>query len=263
MIKLQKQFVQEEKADFSSTYTRPSKQKMVFYVVGIVPEAGGKYLASDFEFRICYVFMDHNPTYVSSPYAAPVSKKSFEGASPWAVSDIGKAAEFGFISDKIKGKMDAPITREEFAEIAVIFYEKITGSKAIAAPTSTFADTLNPEILKAFELKITYGAGKDTTGKHLFKPNNLLDREQMAAMITNSLKAVYPNINLSSSNVPGFADEKEISSWALESAKFMKKYKITEGIGNNNYGPKQNCTREQAVIFLTKAYEKKSEYSLD
>ena len=252
----------EEKTDYSGNVMHPSEKKLIFYTQGIVEEKDETYVAEDFEIRLCYVYLYGYSDAISSPYTTVVKQRSFEGASPWAVDELNKATELGFITDKIKGKMNGPISREEFAELAVIFYEKASGIKAVPAPVNTFADTMNPEILKAFQLKITNGAGKDPSGKDIFKPTNSLNRQEMAAMITRSLNAVYATIDLSSAGVSAFADEKSIASWALDSAKFMKKYKITEGIGNNQYGPTQTCTREQAVIFLTRAYLKTSEYTI-
>ena len=46
--------------------------------------------------------------------------------------------------------MNDPITREEFAEVVVNFYEIVTGKKAEVHPTKAFKDTTNPQILKAF-----------------------------------------------------------------------------------------------------------------
>ena len=79
-----------------------------------------------------------------------VNSPAFSSASPWAEDELNQAAELGFITDSIKGKMNDPITREEFAEVAVNFYEIVTGKKAEVHPTKAFKDTTNPQILKAF-----------------------------------------------------------------------------------------------------------------
>lgn len=50
--------------------------------------------------------------------------------------------------------MSAPITREEFCEVAVRLYEKSTGKEATYNDSSAFSDTKNPEIFKAYELGI-------------------------------------------------------------------------------------------------------------
>ena len=55
----------------------------------------------------------------------------YKGASTWAVPELDKADGYGLITDKIKDNMSVPITREEFAEIAVRLYEINTGKAAI------------------------------------------------------------------------------------------------------------------------------------
>ena len=117
-----------------------------------------------------------------------------------------KAAGLGFITDSIKGNMSGPITREEFAEVAVNFYEIVTGKKADVHPTETFSDCSNPEVLKAQNLGIVYGVGN---GK--FLPKDLLQRQQMAAMITRTLTACFENVTKEyiSQDVKGVIDFKD------------------------------------------------------
>ena len=47
----------------------------------------------------------------------------YKNASTWAVAELDKVAEYGFITDNIKDKMNGPITREEFCEVAIKLYE--------------------------------------------------------------------------------------------------------------------------------------------
>ena len=83
--------------------------------------------------------------------------------------------------------MKANITREEFAEVVVKAYEKYAGKEASYTDTSVFTDTKNPEIFKAYELGIVNGIGG---GK--FAPNNLITREQMAAMLYRFVGNRFP-----------------------------------------------------------------------
>jgi hypothetical protein len=69
--------------------------------------------------------------------------------------------------------MSGSITREEFAEVAVKLYELYTGKKAEPAPSSTFTDTTNSEILKAYQLGIVSGIGNN-----IFAPKATSTREQ-------------------------------------------------------------------------------------
>lgn len=174
----------------------------------------------------------------------------YSGASGWAVPEMNEAANLGIIPDSIKDKLSSPITREEFAEVAVKFYELITGNKAEPHPTKTFKDTNNPEILKAYNLKITYGAGDGT----IFEPKNILIRQQMAVMITRTLKACDPDFIIDAAGQPDFLDQKDFLGSFIPSAKFMAKYKITVGDGKGHFNPNENCSREQAIAFLVRSY---------
>ncbi len=227
------------------------------YVDGISIEENEYYL------RILYAYEPVESSRVVSPFSniVKIGTPAYESASPWAVGELDQAAELGFITDSIKGQMNAPITREEFAEVAVNFYEIVTGKKAEPHPTKTFKDTTNPEVLKAFNLGITAGAGDGT----IFEPKGNLLRQQMAAMITRTLTACFDTVtpDFIASDVKGVADFKDQSgflAYGINPAKFMAKYNITVGDGKGNFGPNDTCTREQAVMFLLRSYLYQDQY---
>lgn len=175
---------------------------------------------------------------------------SYRGASEWAKGGLDKAMGYGFITDKIKDNMSGSITREEFAEVAVKLYELYTGKKADPAPTSTFIDTTNVEILKAYQLGIVSGIGNNK-----FAPQVLINREQMAAMLNRAVEAIRPDADTSIAGAPTFADEKEIAPYFVTNVKFMAKNGFISGMGNNRFAPKTTSTREQAVIVAVRVYE--------
>jgi len=175
----------------------------------------------------------------------------YKGASSWAEAELDKALGYGFITERIRDDMSAKITREEFAEVAVKLYEKYNGAEAKYSDMSVFTDTRNPEIFKAYELKIVNGVGNNK-----FAPNDPINREQMAAMLYRLVQAIAPGTDFSTEGAPTFSDEKDISGWALENVKFMSKNGFINGIGNNQFGPKLTCSREQAVAVAVRVYEK-------
>lgn len=187
---------------------------------------------------------------------AATDEVKYEGASSWAVPELDKAVEYGLITDKIKNNMKASITREEFAEIAVKLYERYTGIEATYSDMNVFADTQNPEIFKAYDLKIVNGTDLE---RRLFSPNQLTNREQVAAMMYRAVNALKPDADFSTEGAEKFADEKDISNWALESVRFMIKNGFLKG-GDGRISPKDTCTREMAVLVATRVYEN---YSAD
>ena len=182
---------------------------------------------------------------------AAASDVQYKEASSWAVPELDKAAGYGLITDKIKDNMKALITREEFAEIAVKLYEKYTGREAAYSDMSAFVDTENPEIFKAYDLKIVNGTDLE---RRLFSPDRLTSREQVAAMMFRAVNAIKPDADFSTEGAEEFADEKDISDWALESVRFMIKNGFLKG-GDGKISPKASCTREMAVLIAARVYE--------
>ena len=204
-------------------------------------------------FRAYFELKKPDGSFIRSPFSnvAEIGSPSFyKGASAWATNDLNKAQDYGLITDRIKDNMSGPITREEFAELATRLYEVYTGQKATPASASTFTDTNNPEILKAFQLGIVAGVGNDK-----FAPQVLINREQIAAMLNRAVKVLKPGVNLSIAGAPTFADEKEIETYFVENVKFMAKNGLIGGVGNNIFAPKNTCTREQAVLIALRVYE--------
>lgn len=212
--------------------------------------------------RFFYTYTDENGDFHDRDFKSAYSNVAtvgtgafYKGASAWAVAELNKAQEYGFITEKIKDNMGGPITREEFAEVAVRLYEKYTGETASYPDMSAFTDTQNPEIFKAYNLKIVNGTD---AAKKLFSPKLPTNREQVAAMLYRAVKAIKPDADLSTGGAPGFSDAKQISGWALENVKFMSKQGFIKG-SNGMFSPKGTCTREQAVLIAVRVYEKYSE----
>ena len=191
---------------------------------------------------------------IFSPFSNTVSvgidayKKSYKDASPWAEPELDKASEYGFITERIQDKMNGPITREELCEVIMKLYENMVGS-ANYTDTNVFTDTNNPEIFKAYELGIVNGIGNSK-----FAPNELTNREQVAAMMFRAVKVLKQDADLSIDGVEKFADEDQISTWALESIKFMNKNGLIKG-SNGKVDPKGTTTREQAVLIIVRIFE--------
>ena len=192
-------------------------------------------------------------------------------ASEWAVTEIEKAEELGLIPEVLDGAdLTADITRAEFAAVAVKVYENLSGTAAIPAVINPFTDTKDVEILKAYNIGAVNGTSATT-----YSPDDLLNREQAAAMLTRVFKKIsIPNWTLATDSQfalpyekPAlFADDKDISDWAKESVYFMVANGIINGVGNNKFAPKNvtteeqaqgyaNATREQALLIAVRMVE--------
>ncbi len=215
-------------------------------------------------FRIIFEGELTTSNYIHSDFSNIASTKidAYSNASNWAKPELNKANDYGLIPDSLKGSdMTKPITREEFAELAIRLYEKTTGKSVEPESPNPFTDTKNPEILKAYKVGITSGTSTTT-----FSPKVLINREQLATMLSRTIRAMVPNADLSISGAHTFNDEKHISPWALEHVKYMSKNNIILG-SNGNFMPKAvtpaqeaegyaRATREQAIAMSVRSFEK-------
>ena len=220
-----------------------------------------------YQLRVYYDYYegwpDVQPIYSPVSNTVTIGSGSFySDASTWAETELNKANELGLIPDILKGAdMTKPITREEFCELAVLLSEKVTGTAAAPASPNPFTDTTNSQILKAYALGITTGTSATT-----FSPNTLINREQCATMLLRAIKAIAPNADYSVSGVNDFPDQKDISSWAADGAKYMSKLGIIKGDNAGNFMPKATttaqaaagygmATREAAILMTVRTYE--------
>jgi len=188
--------------------------------------------------------------------------------SVWAADTMQTAEGAGLIPDSLKGAdFTKPVTRAEFAAISVKFFEALTGVKLTPAPDSTFSDTEDAEVLKAYNVGITAGVSADR-----FDPDAILSREQAATMMTRVLKAAYipgwtlqtdDDYTLTYTPPAQFADDAKISDWAKPSVYFMAAKGIIVGTGNNNFSPYTEATREQALAIAVRIIDNLKDEPLD
>src|SRR5690606_33792325 len=83
----------------------------------------------------------------------------------------------------------------------------------------------------------------------LFDPHASLTREQMLVILFNYMN--YKGVDIPQSQAQSFADESEISAWALEAVQALQGINIVTGKGNNMFDPKGTATRaEVATVFV-------------
>lgn len=206
---------------------------------------------------------DVQPIYSPASNVVTIGSSSFySDASSWAENELKKANELSLIPDILKGAdMTKPITREEFCELAVLLYEKVTQSTAASASANPFTDTSNDRILKAYALEITNGTSSTT-----FSPDTLINREQCAAMLFRAIKAISPAADYSIEGIKDFPDQKNISSWAVNATKYMSRLGIIRGDSSGNFMPKATttaqtaagygmATREAAILMTVRTYD--------
>ena len=200
-----------------------------------------------------------------SPYSNTLSygMPAWSAASQWATGELKKAEEYGLVPDSLKGAdLTKNITREEFAEVALLMYQKASGiTDTTPYSPNPFVDTANAQILKAFKLGIVKGVSATE-----FKPKELINREQVAAMLTRTIKLIAPDADYGVAGAPTFSDQKDISGWALNDCLYMAKIGIIKG-SDGKFMPRAvseaqkavgyaNTSREQALAMSVRTVEK-------
>lgn len=169
-------------------------------------------------------------------------------ASPWAVPHMEQAYSLQLITAPLLQQAQDTMTRVEFSEIAVAFYEKVTGTTAPMPKENPFSDCDEPAALKAYGLGIIAGVEPGT-----FAPENPLTREQMAIMLVRTLEKVGVDMSLYAKKNP-FTDAKNISATTVSYIDKAYGAGLISGYQNGTFAPKNTLKVQEAVTAFLSAY---------
>jgi len=168
-----------------------------------------------------------------------------EMPSPWAVEAVQRAYLLNLIPEGLDGAFTQAITRAEFAAFAVRLYETATGREI--TERAEFYDTTNINVQKMGGLGVVTGIG----GRN-FAPHNALTRQEAAVILVHLAYAIG---FLLPTEPASFADNTYIQSWALEAVGQMQMAEIMDGVGDNNFEPGGQYTREQSIVTMLRLYD--------
>ena len=188
-------------------------------------------------------FLNLNATVPSLPALQPQSQPT--APSAWAEPLINQAVALGLVPQDLQSNYTMPTTRAEFATLAVVLYETVT-SRTIAG-RMTFNDTDNVNVKKAGYLGIVTGMGDGN-----FNPNGQLTREQSAVMLARLASAIGQPLPQSAQT---FADNAQVSSWAFDAVGQVQAIGIMGGVGDNQFAPSGDYTREQSIVTILRLFE--------
>ncbi|WMM24535.1 NlpC/P60 family protein [Tissierella sp. MB52-C2] len=171
--------------------------------------------------------------------------------SNWARLEIEKAKERDILPEKIQGDYRGNITREEFTELAVRLYQVLSKKEIGLQGESPFIDTKNPYITMANKLGIIDGKGDGTFGS-----NENVTREEVSVILYRTLQTAKPRYDYSNSNDYEFNDYNKISSWARQAINYLYGAEIINGVAEQEFDPQGYTSREQAIAFAMRAYDK-------
>lgn len=164
-------------------------------------------------------------------------------AGHWAQNDIVKLVDQGVITGYPDGtfRPDANITRAEFVTVLVKAFKLDPVSDG-----KIFADTDSHWAKEYVAAAVYYGICNGYDTSH-FGPDDLITREQMAAMVIRAAKLK------SASGTLNFTDSGAISPWAIDSVNTAVADGIIRGYPDNTFKPQGNATRAEAVTVLVNA----------
>lgn len=167
--------------------------------------------------------------------------------SDWAQSEVTKAIDAGIVPKALQSNYQAPITRAEFADLAISTVSKLTNTKVSALDTTylghKFKDTEDNNVEIAYKLCIVNGVSSE-----IFEPNRTIYRQESAVMLHNIMKSLSAQYDETAVN---YSDIAGVSDWALSGVYSCSNAKIMKGteIGFEAW---QNYTREQAILTMTR-----------
>lgn len=177
-------------------------------------------------------------------YNSEGKRISLNGASTWAQADIESAVRESLVPSTLLSDCTQPITRAEFCALGVALYETTTGKEI--TERKTFSDTSDINVQKMGALGIVNGVGNER-----FEPSGTLTREAAATILARLALAAGKPLPEQSTT---FADKGKISSWAIKEVGQVQAAGIMNGIGENQFVPTGQYTREQSIITILRLF---------
>ncbi|MGN1083056.1 MAG: S-layer homology domain-containing protein, partial [Candidatus Avispirillum sp.] len=185
--------------------------------------------------------------------------------SGWAVSEYQSANRAGLVSySVVSHNLKDDITREEFCELTMNLYKKLTNEELIVPVSSPFADTNSVAVAQAYCYGIVSGTDDGT-----FTPDRLVTREEMAKMLVSTLAASEVDFALADgsdkSAIANFTDAGQISPWAEASVITALDNAFLNGVDDYTLDPLGSASREQAIASVNRVYSNfaASSYSVE
>lgn len=168
--------------------------------------------------------------------------------SSWAEQEVKLAISAALVPEHLQSEYQKAITREEFCEMAMRLWCKLT-EKEMPVATATFLDTKNPSVAAAQSLGIVKGESEVK-----FSPANPVTRQEICVMLQNALKAAVPSLALPESYPNILPDAESVADWAKDAVHCMNLFAVMLGDENGNILPHGHTTREQAILLLYRLF---------
>jgi len=171
--------------------------------------------------------------------------------SEWAQDAVVKAGENNILEPERNYVYGNPITREEFCELIYNLIHNAKEDDLLAidyALRTDITDTDNYKVLELYAREIING--KTATE---FAPNDHLTREEAATIIVRTCDKELPIPRHQVYYI--YADENEISDWAMDGVQAVSNMGIMKGTGEDKFSPKDTFTAEEAITALMRIFD--------
>ena len=183
------------------------------------------------------------------------SAVSSDVPSVWAQDEVDAARTKGLVIAEADQNYKSNISRRLFCALVVNLVETVLGQPVVITAANPFEDTNEIDVIKAYQLGIVKGVSATR-----FAPDEFITREQIAVMMMRGARKLDELKGTTYANVPDaaaitFADQSNISYWALEDVQIANSLGIMKGVGENRINPKGNTTIEQSILLINRLYD--------
>jgi len=163
----------------------------------------------------------------------------------WAKEQIKIAMDKGWVVTTDKFRPNDSITRAEFVKV----FNKVF--QLTKTNNNVFSDTKNHWAKNEIDIAVTNGVCQGTSST-TFEPDAPITREQAATMISNYKKLADNDLD----KLTKYKDANNVSSWAKSSVEGVIESGYMNGYTDNTFKPKNNITRAEAVVTMTRINDK-------
>jgi hypothetical protein len=176
--------------------------------------------------------------------APPDEGVPVDAPDDWALDEVTRCIENGYVSENLQNGYKNNITRFDFCMVLanVLLSRDPISLVQYADEPSPFTDTDDAMIVCLNAIGIVRGVGDG-----LFNPDGEITRQEAAVMLRRAAVA----FGVEDAGVEtGFDDSGSVADWAVEGLGFVVDKGIMRGVGNNNFDPTGPYTRQQAYITM-------------
>lgn len=186
---------------------------------------------------------DRKITYTLTKYGALFSDISHKA---WYYNAVSEVVQKGIMVGTANQNF-APDQKVSRAMFITALY-RMSGERAEVTPLEQFEDA---DMQSWYAEALSWGVEKEIVkgmSEHTFAPNDNITREQMCAFICRFL--AYKQLSPECHEREPFADEKEISFWALQDVMALYEMELINGRDNAMFCPASQTTRAECAQVL-------------